>query len=134
MIDTEKIFGLFEKKIKSEDEVFIDFTENPTYWIGMFIKIIGNHFIYVENILKVLKGNNKDINLNEVKKAGKYLAFNKAWEYISKIDISNEKHKKLIQENKNLKLKDTLEQCIQLYASYEEYDKCVHLRDIFSLL
>ena len=51
-MDINKIFNLFDSGSEGDvkKEAFVDFTENPVYYLGMFKKLILNNDVFKSKI------------------------------------------------------------------------------------
>lgn len=127
MVNLDKIFDLFDPQTK--EDTFIDFTNDPIYWVGMYIKLIKNFPFYIENLKKYIVLNTKEINIDDIEKAGKWLNYNEALNYLNKININDENHKKAIKKWGE-EFKKTLQIGIDFFIEFEEYEKCVILSKI----
>lgn len=137
-MDLDKIFSVFSN---SEDldgvntQVYIDFTNTPVYWIGMYKKTILNRANFREKTQQILRGVGLDeIEVQDADKAGEYIAYERAYNYIKNIDINNESHIKDLKRYADIYFECTLQLGIGFYEEYEEYEKCAFLRDIFNTL
>ena len=91
-INIENIFGLFTSDDELDmggDTVFFDFKNTPVYWIGMYKKLILNHVNFNKKITKFFKEANKELDIQDVKEAGEFVTYNRAWSYIKDINMDN---------------------------------------------
>jgi len=127
-MDINKIFNLFEginKDIPDEDDntLLVDFSEHPLYWIGGFNKLINN-YIYFNKYL-VDKSIDKDrLEISNI------LLYNRAWEYIKRLDTNNSLHLDCLKVKSNESLDIALDSTIKFFEKYEEYEKCAFLKNI----
>ncbi len=129
MINVNNIFSLFSG---SEDpQSSIDIYQTPTYWLGMYKKIIINHNNFSKKFLKIWEGN-KDIDLGDVVDAGDYILYSRAWHYIDSIDINLEEHQLAIKYHSDIELINIISRNIRYFEKYEEYEKCAHLQKILN--
>ena len=98
--------------------------------IGMHKKLVLNHINFKKKALKFFKESNHELDIEDVKKAGEYVAYNKAWYYIKKINLSDKNHILDIIEYGDDLLETSLELAIQYFQDIEEYEKCAHLLKI----
>ncbi len=138
MINLDNIFHLFSPNDDLEGidngKVHIDFKNTPIYWVGMYKKLILNHINFNKKIMKFFQKSNKDLDLNDVKEAGEFVTYNKAWSYIKKIDLNNKDHKKGINTYADKYLDTSLKLGINFFIETEEYEKCAHLQKILNYL
>lgn len=137
MIDLENIFELFSYNNNSEginEELYLDLTSTPVYWVGMYNKMIINHISFRKNLRKYLKNIDYPLDEDNVKIAGEYLVYNQAWNYISNIDLNDESHvlyiKKLDLDVVGLSFKSG----IKFFEKYEDYEKCAFLKNILDTI
>lgn len=133
MIDVNDIFNLFPNSGSKKEEVIeevVDITSSPKYWLGMHKKLVLNHINFKKKALKFFKESNHELDIEDVKKAGEYVAYNKAWYYIKKINLSDKNHILDIIEYGDDLLETSLELAIQYFQDIEEYEKCAHLLKI----
>jgi hypothetical protein len=136
-VDVNKIFRLFNGEDfdslpeKSQVvEAAIDFKEHPLFWVGMFKKLIQNHKVYNSSMINFFSKMDEELDLYDVEDAGEFIVYNRAWFWISKIDITDTKHQdSIIQYTDNLLL-TYLKFTISYFQEIEEYEKCAHLKKI----
>ena len=127
-MDINKIFGSFT----SEDDniVAIDFSEHPTYLLGMFKKLILNHKnFFIKNLTFLLKSD-QGIDQDDVKSLGDMIVYNRAFSYIEKIDLSNAAHIQAVENNYTPQLMISLDSAISYFENIEEYEKCAYILKI----
>ena len=133
MVDIDNIFSLFsshEDLDGNNTTVHIDFTENPIYWVGMYKKMLNNNINFNKKLLKILGKSNENLDILDVKKAGEHIVFNRAWNYIVKIDKNNIEHLDAIEKLSDEYLDTALELGIKYYEPVEAFEKCAHLKKI----
>ena len=132
MINKDRIFNLFsttpEVKEKEEKRTSIEeFIESPYAKIGMFTKLILNHFVFQEKLKKFLKTEEPAYSIENTKEAANYTVFNKAWEYIREIDIENKDHINALIGFNPIVFNKALTSAIVYFQDGEEYEKCAHI-------
>ena len=132
MINKDRIFNLFsttpEVKEKEEKRISIEeFIESPYAKIGMFTKLILNHFVFQEKLKKFLKTEEPAYSIENTKEAANYTVFNKAWEYIREIDIENKDHINALIGFNPIVFNKALTSAIDYFKEGEEYEKCAHI-------
>ena len=56
IMDLNKIFDSFDQSNKDDDNnLLIDFSDHPLFWIGGFNKLIANHLFFKKYTAKVFK-------------------------------------------------------------------------------
>ena len=130
-MDINKIFGSFT----SEDDniVAIDFSEHPTYLLGMFKKLILNHKnFFIKNLTSLLKIDD-GLKSEDIKGLGDMMVYDRAFSYIEKVDPFNSAHIQVIKNNYTPQLRISLDSAISYFESKEEYEKCAHIFNIKKL-
>ena len=138
MINLDNIFHLFSSNDDLDgidnSNIHIDFKNTPIYWVGMYKKLILNHINFSKKITKFFKKSDDGLDLNDVQEAGEFVTYNRAWSYITKIDISNKEHIKGIDNYSDKHLNASLKLGINFFIETEEYEKCAHLQKILNYL
>ena len=132
MINKDRIFNLFsttpEVKEKEEKRISIEeFIESPYAKIGMFTKLILNHYVFQEKLKKFLKTEEPAYSIENTKEAANYTVFNKAWEYIREIDIEDKDHINALIGFNPIVFNKALTSAIVYFQDGEEYEKCAHI-------
>ena len=135
-VDVNKIFDLFndkepeslKEKAQIIDVLLTDYKNHPLFWIGMFKKLIYNHEVFNSKLLEFFKNLDDELDKVDVDKAGEYMVFNKAWEYIEKVDPNNFLHQESLYQLSDIYLKTALELAINYFQEQEDYEKCSHLK------
>ena len=137
LINLDNIFSLFspDGEIgKNNDKVFIDLTQNPIYWIGMYKKIILNYVRSRHKHVKFLQSIAPDIDSYEVGETGDFIILNRAYSYIQNINLSNEFHTELLISSGDDDFEFSLQLGIKYFEKLEEFEKCYHLKEILTLI
>jgi len=135
-MDVNKIFSLFEQPEGNEkfvakeeyDKLIENYKKHPLYWVGMFKKLIYNHNIFNTQILKFFEQLDEGLDQVDIDRAGEYVVFTKAWDYIKKINPEDKKHQEALYHFSDDYLKTALELSINYFQEHEEYEKCAHLK------
>jgi hypothetical protein len=134
MLDINNILNIFDSTDNSKDDEvssLIDFSEHPLFWIGGYNKIVNNYTFFFQYSIKNFKDILKDDeDLVNVEKATKQVLFNKAWEYIQNINVSNIFHVECIKLKSSDSLIQTLDLGIKFFEEKEEFEKCALLKNI----
>ena len=138
MINLDNIFHLFgpDDNFDGVDNgtTYMDFKNTPTYWVGMYKKLILNHINFNKKIIKFFQKSDKALDLGDVKEAGEFVTYNRAWSYIKKIDMSNKEHIKGIKVYADEYLDTALKLGISFFIKTEQYERCAHLQKILDSL
>lgn len=138
MINLDNIFHLFgpDDDFSGVDNgtTYMDFKNTPTYWVGMYKKLILNHINFNKKIMKFFQKSDKALDLGDVKEAGEFVTYNRAWSYIKKIDMTNKEHIKGIKVYSDEYLDTALKLGISFFIETEQYERCAHLQKILDSL
>ena len=138
MIDKNKLFSLFGNTDENKGEILVEanseLLETPFIKIGMFTKLIVNHWVFHEKLKQFLSKEQPDYNVEETKAASEFTVFNRAWTYIKNIDIDNEDHLQAIINMEKKVFYTSLQSAIEYFQIEEEYEKCAHLFNIQKLV
>jgi hypothetical protein len=130
-MNINKIFNLFKSPEEPEEVISqIDLSESPAIWVGMFKKLIVNYETFARQLIKFLGDTNPDLDIEEVERASSYMVYDKAYNNLSKLDITNDTHIDCIKLYSDRIFKETLEVALLYFESMEEYEKCIFLKQI----
>ena len=135
-MDINKIFGMFEgndfsslqEKAEATDILLNDYKNHPLFWVGMFKKLIYNHRVFHLQLTKFFNNIDEGLDQLDIDRAGEYVVFTKAWEYIKKINPEDLQHQEALYHFVDIHLKTALELSINYFQEHEEYEKCAHLK------
>jgi len=133
MINLDNIFSLFSSSEELDgvnSEVQIDFSQTPIYWIGMYKKLVLNHINFNKKVLKFFKESNQELDVEDMKDAGEFVVYHRAWHYIQNVDIDVEEHVIAIKKYTDEYLDTALKLGISFFEQHEEYEKCALLKRI----
>ncbi len=130
-MDLDNIFELFsDSEFIKDDESPIDFSKTPIYWVGMYKKIVLNHINFNKKVLKFFKEANYEFDIVDIKEAGEFIVYNRAWHYIENIDLKNKKHILALSEYSDEYLDTSLKLGINFFEQQEQYERCAILKEI----
>lgn len=133
MINLDNIFSLFSSSEELDgvnSEVQIDFSQTPIYWIGMYKKLVLNHINFNKKVLKFFQESNQELDVEDIKDAGEFVVYHRAWHYIQNVDIDNKEHIIAIEKYADEYLDTALKLGISFFEQSEEYEKCALLKQI----
>jgi len=140
-VDADKIFGLFDgeepNSLPEKDKVadaLLDFKEHPLFWVGMFKKLIHNHKTFNRKIMNFFSQMDEELDLYDVEQAGEFVVYNRAWFWISKIDIQISSHQDALLHYADEYLLTYVRFAISYFEELEEYEKCAQLVKIQNFL
>jgi hypothetical protein len=125
-MNIDKIFNMFESESKPapEDIVLVDFKDHPYYWVGMFKKIMLNYDVFSKKFISLFREDGSQVDTADIEKAGEHFVYERAWEYISKLDIIIPLHLSTLIQYKDPILIKNLNQTLLHFQDSEEYEKC----------
>jgi hypothetical protein len=134
MTNLDNIFGLFSYSddLPTGKTSYEDLKSSPIYYIGMYKKLILNHINFNKKLLNFFKKSNDDLDIDDLKEAGEFVTYNKAWSYVKNLEIDNPKHIESINYYKDEYLDTSLELGISFFQQHEEYEKCAFLLKILN--
>lgn len=136
VMDVDKIFDLFnnkepdslKEKAQAADILITDYKNHPLFWVGMFKKLIYNHNTFRNQLLVFFENLDEGLDQVDVDRAGEFVVFTRAYDYISKIDPTDFQHQEALYYFSDIQLKTALELSINYFQEQEEYEKCSHLK------
>lgn len=132
-VKLDNIFELFSSSENVEGEndiVHIDFTQTPTYWIGMYKKLVLNHLNFNKKVVQFFKESNHELDVADMENAGEFVVYNRAWHYIQNVNINVEEHVLAIKKYQDEYLDTALKLGIHFFEEQEEYERCALLKRI----
>lgn len=129
-MDIDNIFSLFSKEENLEgvnENVYVDFTQTPIYWLGMYKKLVLNHINFNKKVLKFFKDANQELDVDDVKEAGEFVIYNRAWSYAKNINPEHPDTLLAIDQYCDEYLDTALKLGINFFEQHEEYEKCALL-------
>jgi hypothetical protein len=134
-VNKDKIFELFDDTTDSTDDAKLDISYKSAYIkIGMFTKLILNHFVFHAKLEKFLQQEEPTYNVESTKEASSFVVFNRAWHYIKQVDLDDKETVFSILDFDPRSLNKALESAIVFFEEGEEYEKCAHLFKIQQIL
>lgn len=142
-MNADKIFSLFDDGEGSKPDfdhskdlsyLLEDYRKHPMFWVGMFKKLIHNHKIFNHKVMDFFTDMDEELDIYDVETAGEFVVYNRAWFWISKIDISDRNHQKSLVHFSDEYLDTYLKFSISYWEETEEFEKCAHLKRILDFL
>ena len=127
MIDKDKVFDLFSKEMENDNLSIDDLMKDPLSKIGMFVKLIQNHEIFHKKLNQFLSKENPNYDIEQTKNASMFTVYNRAWFYISQINLTDKNHLDAVLDFKKEPFLSILEKVLQYFENIEEYEKCAKL-------
>ena len=88
----------------------------------MYKKLILNHINFNKKVLTFFKKANEELNIEDIKEAGEFVTYNRAYTYIKNINFEDKTHIEAIQHYTDEYLDTSLELGINFFQQYEEYE------------
>ena len=134
MIDMTNIFGLFipgEELDGTQTATNLDeLKKKPIFHVGMYKKLILNHLNFNTKVLNFFKQSNQEFDVNDIKEAGEYVVYNRAWNYISNVNIKDKGYIDAIKHYSDEQFHATLDMGIDFFQKDELYERCAFLLKI----
>ena len=120
---------MFEPEVKPAPEsiVLVDFKDHPYYWVGMFRKIMLNYDVFSKKFISLFREDGSEIDTADIEKAGEHFVYERAWEYISKLNITIPIHLNILIQYKDPVLIKNLNKTLLHFQDCEEYEKCAFI-------
>jgi hypothetical protein len=134
MIDKNRLFNLFEDSPQQETipsrKSLDDFIKSPFAKIGMFTKLILNHFVFHEKLKKFLDKEQPSYDSQSTREAADFTIFNRSWHYIKDINIDSPDCIEAILNFDPKIFNKALQSSIMYFEACEQYERCAHLLNI----
>ena len=142
-MDINKIFGAFNSSSKDdngfEQPTFLytyknDEENHPRYYVRMFTKLILNYTNYNRQLIDFFGKSDPGLDVKEITQTGDSMLYNRAYCYLTELDIHDEYHIKILFEEADSKLKKALDKSLKFFEVEEEYEKCAVLKKYLDFL
>ena len=133
MVNKDKIFDLFDDSQEIQQQVIGQkkslpgFKDSTYFKLGMFTKLIVNHFVFHYKLEKFLKQEEPSYSVENTREASEFVVFNRAWSYIKQIDLNKKESIFTVLDFNPKLLNKTLESALIYFENSEEYEKCAHI-------
>lgn len=132
-MNKDRIFNLFDDSEAAKEQVVQQkqslavFNNSSYHKLGMFTKLIVNHFVFHHKLEKFLQKEEPSYNSESTREASAFVVFNRAYNYLKQVNPEEkESIFAILDFNPKLLLK-TLESALQYFEDSEEYEKCAHI-------
>jgi len=129
-MNLNNIFNTFTSEVKEEDKLTTDFKDHPIIKIGMFKKIIKNYQTLGDKMLDLFLSSNINLDKEDMKRAGEYMVYYRAWESIKSLNLENEFHLENLKKTSDKEFIILLDSSIKYFEKFEDYQKCAILHNI----
>tara|TARA_Y100001972_G_C7396668_1_gene206633 strand:+ start:38 stop:490 length:453 start_codon:yes stop_codon:yes gene_type:complete len=138
MVNLENIFGLFshdDEDLSGGVKVtYDDLKKSPMYYVGMYKKLILNHINFNKKVLTFFSKSNQEFDINDIKEAGEYVTYNRAYGFIKGLDLKEETHLTALEFYSDEYLSTALNLGISYFTETEEYERCAFLLKILKVV
>ena len=111
-----------------------DFPSSITHKIDMFIKLLRNGHAFKDSIISFLSNSDKDLEPNDVKQAGEFLIYNRAWFWVCLFKPNKQWELAISNHSNKIEFIKYINLSIKYFESIEEYEKCAILNNIFNIV
>ena len=135
MAGLNDIFGLFsheDEDISNGKTSYEELKSSPMYYVGMYKKLILNHINFNKKVLSFFQKANEEFEIEDIKEAGEFVTYNRAYGFIKNIDLKNSEHVEGVNYYKDEYLDTSLKLGISFFQQHEEYEKCAFLLKILN--
>ncbi len=134
MVSLDNIFGLFSHDdnnlSKDNKTTYEDLKNSPMYYIGMYKKLVLNHINFNKKVLNFFAKSNEELDINDIKEAGEFVTYNRAWGYIKNVDLDEDTHIIALKYYSDEYLDTALQLGINYFTQSEEYERCALLHKL----
>ncbi len=139
-MNKNRIFDLFNDSPEAKEQVenqknsLKAFKNSSYHKLGMFTKLIVNHFVFHTKLEKFLKKEEPAYNVESTREASEYVVFNRAFYYLNQINPLDRDVTFTILDFDNKILSEALESALLYFEEVEEYEKCAHIHKFQKIL
>lgn len=133
MINIINVFSLFDSEggnPKSQKVVERpDFSNHPYVLLGFFTKMILRGDLFNTQLTNIATEDTK-VDTQALYELNKLLIYNRAYEYLEKLDLNNQEHLECILEKANDDFLVAANRALEFYTSIEQYEKCSVIKKV----
>ena len=107
---------------------------HPRYYVKMFIKLVQNYTTYNKQLVRFFGSSDPGLSTKEIEETGEMMLYSRAYEYLTKIDIQDKYHIKVLFEETNIELEQALNKSLNYFEVEEEYEKCAIIKKYLDFL
>ena len=100
----------------------------------MFIKLVLNYTNYNTQLINFFGKADPELDIKEITQTGEAMLYERALQHLEKIDVQDKYHIKILFEEANGKLKESLNKSLKYFEGEEEYEKCAVLKKYLDFL
>ena len=137
-MNKDRIFNLFDNSVDEDQtdqkNTLVVFNNSPYHKLGMFTKLIVNHFVFHAKLEKFLKKEEPTYSVESTREASEFVVFNRAFNYLNQINPLDKEVTFAVLDFDNKILTKTLESALIYFENLEEYEKCAHIHKFQKIL
>lgn len=139
-MNKDRIFDLFDdsnsakEKVMQQKQSLAVFNNSPYHKLGMFTKLIVNHFVFHYKLEKFLQKEEPSYNSESTKEASAFVVFNRAYNYLKQVNPDDKESIFAILDFNPKLLEKTLNSALEYFENLEEYEKCAHIFKFHKIL
>lgn len=136
-MNINKIFSLFNSSDESKnDEISsqINTSIDPINEIEVFKRMIFNYETSVKHLIQLFNTANPPLDLEEIERASCQMVYNKAYDHLIKINLTDSSHIKTLKSLSDDNFKKVLDKALNYFIQNEEYEKCVFLKQVHDII
>ena len=107
---------------------------HPRYYIKMFVKLVQNYTTYNKQLVRFFGSSDPKLDTREIQETGEFMLYGRAYEYLKNIDIQDKYHIKVLFEEADIELEQSLFKALKYFEEEEEYEKCAVLKKYLDFL
>ena len=100
----------------------------------MFTKLVLNFTSYNKQLIDFFGKSEPGLDVIEITQTGESMLYNRAYYYLTQLDIHDKYHIKILFEEIDPKFKKALNKSLKFFESEEEYEKCAILKKYLDFL
>ena len=98
------------------------------------IKLVQNYTTYNKQLVRFFGSSDPKLDTKEIEETGELMLYGRAYEYLTKIDIQDKYHIKVLFEEADIDLEQALNKSLSYFENEEEYEKCAILKKYLDFL
>lgn len=129
-MDLNRFFSFLNNKGDQTEENLDTFKKTPLFKIGMFVKLIINGLSFKKQVIMFFENSDGNLDMKDVDLMGEFMMYNRAWYWISQVDLTEEEWVDGLKSSSNDELITALKLSIDYFEEEEEFEKCAFLKKI----
>ena len=92
--------------------------------------MITNYETFAKQLIQFFKSSEPSLDMEEVERASSYMVYDKAYNHLAKLDLTNTTHLDSLQLLSDETFDFVLNKALLYFESVEEYEKCLFLKQV----